>query len=264
MNDRLPDSLLSALTQTIDVSRERLYNINLNQRPVRDAYKSIDFLVDSLCLLEECASQSDVKDLHDQEYYFLKKVLEKNAPLFHSEELIFTPLGIQRERSQISKPNQKEIAAQISAQILWALGDCSTIREAILCLQEESTKVSRFFNLSKFLPKKLRDWISPVYPVPLEIRNKPAARRLVSLMGLKSIPSVFSEQGINFQKLCFATQVATSILKERKWSQNRILASQFIRLLEASLPESLRVYVRHWVEESFLSGRIFDATLNEF
>ena len=122
MNELLSEDLLDLIASVMDSLRQRLFFLNLNEKAIRDRYKSIPFLIESLCLAEKhLKDKCVIRDLINLEYHFLKAVLENNAPLFYYEERVFDRLGIKRNRSRLSLPEKNRIAVQCAAQVLWHL-----------------------------------------------------------------------------------------------------------------------------------------------
>jgi len=233
--------------------------MNLNQKPIKEYHKSSSFLVDCLFDIERGASKVKVRDPSDEVVDFLKQVLERNAPLLpYYEQEIFGPLGVTRDRKIITKPDQHKIAIQIIAQILWKLEKCSSIQDVISYAQSEKDPVSQCFGFSQFRAATLRNWLSPIYPVPLTTRRKPNVRKLVFMMKEQPISEVFSEHGVNFQKLRFALQVMTQTLQFLDWSFSEIVNSQFVESLKQSISEDLHLFIRQWIEEAYSNSCIFD------
>lgn len=252
MNESLPDELLEALTTAIMSLQQRLFAIDLNQGSKKDVYKSIDFLVEVLCLLEQHADKSTVRDFTNVESYFLKRVLEKNAPLFYQEENVAGLLGIVRERSPLTIPERNQIGVQVAAQILWREegGSYRTITSLAKALRSKENPLHALLKLEKFHDMQtLKKWISPIFPIPAKDRKKHWDRKAVPSGVLMPIPGIISGAGINFAKLRHAAQQITRILQSRGWSRNKVLLSPYIQALEDIVPESLRLYVREWAVE---------------
>ena len=80
MNELLSEQFTDLLADSLDSLRMRQFSVNLNDRPVRDAYKSIDYLIDTLCLLEKyLPDRCTVREHQNLESYFFRKILERNA-----------------------------------------------------------------------------------------------------------------------------------------------------------------------------------------
>ncbi|MBX9744710.1 MAG: hypothetical protein K2X08_05815 [Chlamydiales bacterium] len=252
MNESLPDEFLEVLTAATDSLRQRLFAIDLNQGSKKDAYKSMDFLVDALGLLEQHADKSTVRDPTNLESYFLKCVLERNAPLFYQEQNVFGFLRIARDRSLLTIPEQNRISVQVAAQILWyEEGDSyPTITSLVKALRSKSNPLHGLLKLERFHDAQtLKKWVSPMFPIPTEDRKKHWDRKVVSSKVLMSIPGVASEAGINFAKLRYAAQQIARILQSRGWTLSKVLFPPYIQALEALLPQILRMYVREWATE---------------
>lgn len=159
-----------------------------SSRKTLDNKKNNDVLVDTLCKLEKTegyiSEQVDPRD-------FLKKVLEKDAPISPHEEYL---LGVKRDRSGISLPQKNVIAVQAASQVLWKLrgNEIPTVkcmRDTLLGDKKSYTSLDlkRFSDIYTLLDlKRFSDgqtidrWISEVFPVPDHKRKgRPPKEKMV-------------------------------------------------------------------------------------
>ncbi len=252
MNESLPDDLLDALTTSIDSLQKRLFAIDLNQGSKKDAYKSIDFLVDALCLWEQRKDKATLRDFTNLEYYFLKRVLEKNAPLLYQEQHLCGLLGIVRDRSPLTIHEQDRISLQVAAQVLWGEeGDSYlTITFLVKALRSKEHPLHALLKLNKFHDEqRFKKMVSPCFRYLQRIAKSIGAEILFLQKSCCLFQELALKKGINFVKLRFAARQITRILQSRGWPLSKALSSPYIQALEALLPETLHTYVREWATE---------------
>lgn len=235
-------------------------------------------LIEALCYIDKYRKEN--KNLLPAEildiYEFLKLVLEDDAPLFGYEEYIFSPLGIQRDLSGISKTRKRTIAVQAVAQILWHIekNNIPTIAAMRRKLLDKENPLYTLLKLNQLHvnddseSRSIENWVREVFPPPkdkrTEKRTRPslkAGRPDDSFNTLISIPEIFWNDGnvINFPKLRFAIIALTMVLRTMGWSFDQIRDSNFIHLYQRQVPFQLELCMRMWIIEAFNEpGNILD------
>lgn len=192
-------------------------------------------------------------------YKFLKIALEKNYPFSDNAQAY---LGVFIDRSGLTGPQKDEIAVQCAAQVIWNIeGErFPTIKAMIQRLRRKEDPLHSLLKLKDVSDDRtLRNWISPIYPVPHEERKKNPSKRAGFFNELIPIPGVRVDRRINFQKLQFVIVCITQVLKLLGWEEAQIADSKFISLLKEPLLFYPRMYLKDWVIEAYLgNGRIFD------
>jgi len=226
--------------------------------------ESLDTIVDCLTEYEKIENKVNVYNEQFNPLQLINVIIEKNLPFMICKDKYI--LGIERDRSGLSVPEQNRISFQVAAQILWAVkkNEHPTIESMIDCLEDEQNpfylplKVDRFNN-----PRTIRNWISEVFPIPKKERKRRLSDEEASnhyFDVLVPVPGIFMEGGsvVNFVKLKFGLEWTVQILKILKWSDEQIRSSNFVEQYRGSLTFYLPMYVDLWVDGALRdNGRIF-------
>jgi hypothetical protein len=200
-------------------------------------------------------------------YQFLKLALEKDASLLDNDIYI---LGIERDRSGLTRPQKNVIAIQCAAQILWYLekNKIPSIESMERRLIDESNPLYDLLMLHQFSKtnpnnpesRTVENWIRPMFPVPPDERKQKWNSKESYFENIMKIPGILTDKGTNFLKLRFALICLTRILRTFAWELDPILKSIFVQQIASPINFYPRMYVNDWVCEAFASnGNIFDS-----
>jgi hypothetical protein len=216
-----------------------------------------------------CAAEKYVDGIINEyvdPYGFLKEVLEKDAPFYVCDDMYI--LGIERDRSGLSKNQKNKIAVQMAAQVLWYIkkNKIPTIDAMVRHLRSKSEPFYSLIEMNSFHSSRtIEDWIRPIFPLDNHLRKgRPLneGRSTKNFNYVRPIQNVFSNNGkkVNVLKLRFIIFCLSRMLKIFGLSEEQIKVFNLVQIYTMPLPMYLHTYVYMWINEAMEEkiGRIFD------
>jgi hypothetical protein len=225
--------------------------------------KTPEVMVDALCRYEKNTMNLKIINEQLQPWFLIAFIIEKDAPLVICDDIYL--FGIERDRSGLSIPQKNKIAVQAVSQSIWHLkkNKIPTIEKMKEMLLDKHEPFFDLLQLDRFNSEStLEDWISEVFPLPLDERKGRTPKAGISaehFENLIPIPGVFTEDNqVNLLKLRFVIKCLAMSLNLLGLDKHVIEDSPLIKLYQSSKNLIIDLMIFEGIRDAYsVNGSIF-------